>query len=89
MVGGISDEDIVVFVDEDAVCEVGGEHAFAPSGEVFAIAVVDIERFFTARIDKDAVLGVAGDAGDPAFVVGAVEMGPIAVVIVGVVSLAK
>ena len=56
--------DVVFIVDEDAVGVL--DDIFTPGGEEVAVAIEDDEGMLAARVDKDAVLRIAGDRGYPA-----------------------
>ena len=62
-------------VDEDAVGIF--DDVFAPGGEEVAVAVEDDEGMLAARVDEDAVLGVAGDRGYPAELPPCGQFGPV------------
>ena len=67
--------DVVFAVDEDAVGVL--DDIFTPGGEEVAVTVEDDEGVFAARVDKDAVLGVAGDRGYPAELPPCGQFGPV------------
>ena len=67
--------DVVLAVDEDSVGIL--DDIFAPGGEEVAVAIEDDEGMFATRIDKDAVIGVAGDRGYPAELPTCGQFGPI------------